>query len=336
MEEQAEHLEQTKPVKHAENQTRYKTYYVSSAVFDVRKLSFSIKFYNDSDAETEKTPHRSNLLSLVKKYEYDEGLVSKLNILHEDARMYSASVPKFAMRDGKLEQHARLTAPIHYDKDDQNSMLLKNVLDAVLEAQVQFLYDLGQADLEVLIEKYVWPSVCTHAGCTDHALCNRKISVLTALHKKLQKMTFKDIDKSFQPRTRHHDLYDPNDPDDAVNNHDTHNKRDKFFLVPKICRTTEIIKLGSKKDAYQNKTMQMGDFYDSISKIYKMNDKDSELFYQCTMIINIPSFYIADANIISFTPICSKFEYKINKAACRRVIKKKKIEQPLIIQRLVV
>jgi len=333
MEAQAEHLEQTKPVKHAERatdqkQTGYKTYYVSSAVFDVRKLSFGIKFYNDSDAETEKTPHRSNLLSLVKKYEYVEGLVSKLNILHEDARMYSASVPKFAMRDGKLdEQYARLTAPILYDRDDTNAMLLKNVLDAVLNAQVQFLYDLGQTDLNVLIAKYVGPSVCTHDRCTDHAKCSRKKSVLKALHKKLQKMTFEEIDKSFQPQTRHHD------PDDKLDKLD---KRDKFFLVPKICRTTEIIKLGSKKDAYQNKTMQMGDFYDSISKIYKMNDKDSELFYQCTMIINIPSFYMADANMISFTPICSKFEYKINKAACKRVIKKKKIEQPLIIQRLVV
>lgn len=334
MAEHTEHLEQTNPVKHAENQTGYKTYYVSSAVFDIRKLSFGIKFYNNSDAETEKTPHRSNLLSLVKKYEYDEGLVSKLNILHEDARMYSASVPKFAMRDGKLdEQHARLTAPVRYDKDDTNAMLLKNVLDAVLNAQVQFLYDLGRTDLDVLIAKYVKPSVCTHERCADHTMCSIKISVLKSLHQKLSTMTFEEIDKSFQPQIRHHD------PDDAVNNHDMHEKqekRDKFFLVPKINRTTEITKLGSKKDAYQNKTMRIGDFYDSISKIYKMNDKDSELFYQCTMIINISSFFMASNKMISFTPICSKFEYKINKAACKRVIKKKKIEQPLIIQRLVV
>ena len=106
-------------------------------------------------------------------------------------------------------------------------------------------------------------------------------------------------------------------------------------MTPRIKNSTEITKLGSKKDNYINEKVNIKTFFDAMKKNYKMNNKESEYFYECNMLIRISSFVMLNKQfMVSFKPDCLKLEYKLNKAACRRIIKKVKIEKPIIMTSL--
>ena len=109
-----------------------------------------------------------------------------------------------------------------------------------------------------------------------------------------------------------------------------------FRMLPKLKSSTKIVKLGSKKSGYVNESIDMKTFLTELESTYKMNYPDSEYFFESNMIITISShcINIADWCRVTFTAECSKFEYKLNKAATKRVIKKKKIEEPVVLRSL--
>ena len=298
----------------------YKKYYISSDKFDKEKMSFDIKFpKGNSDYIL------SKIVSVISNYEYAPGLVSKLNLLHEDIRMCSAYITENIKEARKGGEDYKMSIPMKYDTD--NNIKLRNVLYVILIERIGFLHRLGQMDIDTLIKKYVMTYDVKNGKVEDDEIKEREYKMRT-LHKQLKKMSYKEIEEDMMKRTEE-------DDDQKIKNNYL------YHLVPKVRKTTEIFKLGAKKDNFVNKKVNMNDFYDFMEKIYKMNDPESEIYYECNIIISVSHNMIFFPNngtkfSVNIDPTCIKLEYKINKAASKRVIKKKKIEKPLIIPKLIV
>ncbi len=305
------------PIKHANPTTndrrkyriRAKTHYVTSDAFDIDKLTVGIDFFNRDP----KSDYSVMMMKFKYDYEYAIGLVSELNILHEKSRVYSARLPPWVQADPDLTC-AKVNAPIRYD--NSHDTMLKATIDLIKAKLVDFLIEIKGESVNVLTEKY----------CGDD---RKKIDLLQKIHSELLKKTEQEIEKSFEPQIQ--PRYD-SDIEDEKPRLDP----EIFRMLPRIRASTKITKLGSKKSGYQNEVMNMRTFYESLSEIWRMNNPDSEYFFECNMIVGIKSYYMTQHNdaTTSFRPDCSKFEYKLNKAACKRVIKRKKIEQPIILQSL--
>lgn len=290
-----------------------KIHYVSSSTFDINNLRIGITFYEKAN---------NVRMMFTYDYEYLPGLISRLNILHENSRIYASRALEFLKlqkRHDSLE-NIKINAPIRYD--NEYDMMLKSALDLIKEKLIEFLIFLKNSELDFLCDKY-----------TNN---NEKYArYLSYMHKWLQKRNTMDLEGMFEVVRRN--LI--NDPDED-NLDDSGKKRadpETYRLLPKLKSTTNIIKLGSKKSGYVNEDMNLISFLTEHEPTYKMNYPDSEYFFESNMVINISSHCVGmncDYYRINFSPICSTFEYKLNKASAKRVIKKKQIEKPIVLRSL--
>jgi hypothetical protein len=289
-----------------------KTHYILSDVLDIDKVSFSFNFFF-----RDKNDKSTLMMQIVTNYIYAPGLVSELNILHENSRLYSARIPQFAQYDNAF-QHLKLNAPIRYA--DANNASLKNSIDLIQAKFVDFLVGLKALTLDDLTTEYTDGSV-------------EQVRLIKKLHSWLCATSDRGIEDSFNKTIQANYDSDDEPTEQEVKRRQT---RELYRMVPRIRSSTQITKLGSKKEDYENMSVDMKTFYEAMTKIYRMNKPESEYYYQANMIVGISSYFLnhEDGYKISFRPDCSKFEYKLNKAACKRVIKKKKIQQPLIISSL--
>jgi hypothetical protein len=281
-----------------------KTHYVTAESLDIDKLSFDLSIFTMlSDTKS--------IVKIMVNYEYVQGLVAPLNILHENARIYSAYIPQYAEKAFKNTDDMmklRLNAPIRLT--DTDNIVLNNKLECIEAQLISFLITIRSSGYDELVTKYSKSA----SSYLDSSIVS---AAILDLHDGLNNMSVAEFTSSIR----------------TILKKNSEQITDTYRLIPKINSNTNITKLGSKKDNYNNQSVDMKNFYDAMRKINSMNNKDSEYFYECSMIIGISSFVVPtnDKLKISVKPNCSKLEYKLNKASCRRVIKKKKISHPIVL-----
>jgi hypothetical protein len=292
---------------------RPKTHYISSDTFDVNKVRIGIGFYVRDPKGSART-----MMTFTYDYEYAPGLVARLNFLHEKSRIYASKILDLHRRFGNDIQYMKLNAPIRYD--NPHDLVLKSALDLTKSKLVDFIISMKAEDVETIKARYA-----------DDSQAQTKY--IDIFHSWLQSKDYRSIEEIFEKRrnVQHSD----SDSDEE----DNHKKHDPeiFRMLPKVKARTKIIKLGSKKSGYQNETMTMEAFYKELEKAYRMNHPESEYYFESNMIISPSSHFMVMGEktmTINFRADCSKLEYKLNKAACKRVIKRRKIEQPVVLRSL--
>ena len=294
-------------------------HYISSSQFDIDKLQIGIGFYN----------RKSNdqlMMVFTFNYEYAQGIVERLNIIHENSRIYASKVLDIYRRYNRggtdyLECVNNIAAPIRYD--NPHDSMVKSTFDLIKSKFTEFLISLKHQDFEILNERY----------CQTEPNVSGKKSYVKKLHKWLAGMSDREIDQLFEKRN-----YNSDSDSDSEDN-EPQRKYDPaiFQMRPKVTTRTKITKLGSKKSGYQNEELTMKSFFEEMEKSYGMNRKESDYYLQANMIINISSHCIIrnyDGPQINFRPECSDFEYRLNKASCKRVIKREKLEEPVVLRSL--
>ena len=295
-------------------------HYVSSSQFDIDKLQIGIGFYKRKTDQL--------MMVFTFNYEYAQGIVERLNIIHENSRIYASKVLDIyrkynGMGPDYLEYVNNIAAPIRYD--NPHDSMLKSASDLIKSKFTEFLISLKNQDFEILNETY----------CQTEPDVNGKKQYIKQLHKWLAGMSDREIAQLFEKRNYNSD----SDSDSDSEDNEPQRKYDPaiFQMRPKITTRTNITKLGSKKSGYQNEELTMKSFFEEMEKSYGMNRKESDYYLQANMIVNISSHCIIrgyDGPQINFRPDCSDFEYRLNKASCKRVIKREKLEEPGVLRSL--
>lgn len=303
---------------------RPKTYYISSEKVNIDNVEFNLDIFDNDKREPRSTMIKINVL-----YRYAPSILSRLNILHEGARIYSKDIASYERDNLDININcAKIKAPIKYT--DTNNMYFKSNLELIRQKMIYFLCAIRSEKLEYLYLKY-----------TNNE--EEQMKVMRLFYNELNEYSEEEIDYSFNRIGMLHNHLDNRKNPGPIDENlmDDDQKKKEYYnqlnrLIPRITNSTEITKLGSKKDNYINEKIDMKTFYDTMSKKYKMNKQESEYFYQCNMLVRITSYVMPnhDNFMVSFRPDCSKLEYKLNKAVCKRVIRKERIEKPIIMTSL--
>lgn len=278
----------------------YKKHFVTSGTFDVDLVTFGIVIFEVCGRM---------MARVVMNYQYAPGLISKLNILHEGGRLRSKAIPKFA-RD--IGFHGM---KLHYDFRHESNHVLRTKLGELRRKYVDFLLSLTEGDKEEVVAGYAKTT-------KDEEYMRNLIDYLGRIEEQVPNMFVIDKDR----------YYDHNDDIDIAHKRYTAAVRDQ--LIPSADKCTKITMLGSKTQSYQNETQTLEEFFGHMENKSHMNHPDADFYYLSNSIVHLKCTIMLHTGHISFRPVCSSMEYFYNRASTRTVIRKHKIEQPLVVTKM--
>lgn len=292
------------------DKTEYKkSYYVTPESLDTDLVSFKIAIF-----------FRQNIHDLYHAYgrimfyyNYASGLTETLNIFHEDGRIRSTKIPTHAVHDF---ENTKLRMPLNFGHE--SNALLKTKLEFLEQELCNFILSLKEQPVEDVMAKY-----------TDGSDIQKKF--MAGILEYLAKYSDDDYRRQFNRSDRIRDDHIDDEVQERVER-----VRERDRLTPVSDKYCKITKLGSRTQSYKNEKIDRKDFYDEMGGIWRMDRDDADFYYVSNSIIRINSTILLNPKLINFRPICSKFEYRYNKASTRNVIKMQQIEQPLIINKMIV
>ena len=262
-------------------------------------------------------------------------MISELRILTERVRLYSKNA-KFMRwaRDSENEteetKRVKEPAPIKFTKNENTE--LRKVIEQIETKCIEFLCEFRSSEITELIEKYNSPKL--NQGPTENWI--------EKYHESLNHVSSEDMYKYFNNRDKYTQKTDDLilEDDDDFGKMPQSKEIDKYKrLIPKILSKTSIMKLGSKKDGFQNKQISRFEFFKSIPSY--TNKSSSDFYYVCNMLIGFSGVLLM--NMIShrnheinfwFHSYCDELEFKHSNASCKRCIKTENLVKPVIAKTL--